>query len=400
MSAIIDTNVTTLLVGIILLYFGTGPIQGFATTLCIGILTSLFTAIFISRLIIIAILKNQQKKNKKQFISFSHKFSENFLANIRFKFIEKRFINYTISGLLTLVALVSIFTRGFSYGIDFSGGRTYVVRFDNVVHTDDIRESVATAFDNDEPEVKTFGPSNQVKITTKYKINEAGDAIEEEINSRLYNGVKPFFTDTLNYEEFSKAQDGKMLGVLSYEVVGPTVATDITRGAFIAVLISIIGIFLYIFIRFKRWQYGLSCAIALLHDTIVTMGVFSLFWGILPFSLDVDQHFIAAVLTVIGWSVNDTVIIFDRIRENMKLYPKRGLAEKMDLGMSETLPRTVNTFGTTFVVVLAMFIFGGEVIRGFTFCIMVGIILGTYSSIFVAAPIAYDMSKKSELKKA
>ncbi|MDR0618271.1 MAG: protein translocase subunit SecDF [Bacteroidales bacterium] len=393
MSAIIDSNVTTLLVGIILLYFGTGPIQGFATTLSIGILTSLFTAIFISRLIMLAIFK----RNKS--ISFSHKFSQNFLAKVRFPFIEKRFLNYTVSIVLTVAALASIFTRGFSYGIDFSGGRTYVVRFDNVVRTDEVRTYVAEALDGDEPEVKTFGPSNQVKITTKYKINETGDEVEQDISNRLYNGVTRFFREVPTYDEFSKAQDGKMLGVLSYEVVGPTVATDITRGAFIAVLISIIGIFLYIFIRFKRWQYGVSCAISLIHDTIVTMGVFSLFWGILPFSLDVDQHFIAAILTIIGWSVNDTVIIFDRIRENMHLYPKRSLMEKMNLGMNETLPRTVNTFGTTFVVVLAMFIFGGEVIRGFTFCIMIGIALGTYSSIFVAAPVAYDMSKKSEAKK-
>ncbi|MDR1975326.1 MAG: protein translocase subunit SecDF [Bacteroidales bacterium] len=392
-SAIIDSNVTTLLVGIILLYFGTGPIQGFATTLSIGILTSLFTAIFISRLVFMGILK------KGRTVRFSFKFSEKFLSKVNFDFIGKRKIAYIVSIVLFVVSIASISTRGFSYGIDFSGGRSYVVRFDNVVSTEDLRSSLTDAFNGDEPEVKTFGPSNQVKITTKYKINETGNDVEQEILSAVYNGTKPFFTDTISHEEFATAESGKMLGVLSYEVVGPTVATDITRSAFIAVFISIIGIFLYILIRFRKWQFGVSCATALMHDAIFAMGVFSLFWGILPFSLDIDQAFIAAILTIIGWSVNNSVIIFDRIRENMHLYPKRSLFDKMNRGMNETLSRTVNTTGTTLVVVLAMFLFGGEVIRGFTFCILIGILIGTYSSIFVAAPLSYDLMKKGENKK-
>ena len=391
-SAIIDGNVTTLITGIVLLYFGTGPIQGFATTLCIGILTSMFTAIFISRLIFTRWLS----KNKT--IRFSNKFSENFLANTKIDFIGKRKYSYIISGALVLISIVSLCTRGLSLGIDFSGGRTYVVRFDQVVPTNDLRASLTDAFDGDAPEVKTFGPSNQVKITTKYKVNETGGEVDNDIESRLYNGCQPFFLDEISMEEFKSEQSDKMLGKLSSEVVGPTVASDITRSAFIAVIVALLFIFAYIAVRFKRWQFGLSCLIGLTHNTLISIGLFSLLYGILPFSLDIDQAFIAAILTIIGYSVNDTVVIFDRIRENMQLMPKHPLLNNMNAAINATLSRTINTSGTTLVTLLMIFIFGGEVIRGFTFSILCGVLIGTYASIFVAAPTAYDLLTRKQRK--
>lgn len=381
-----------------LLYFGTGPIQGFATTLCIGILTSMFTAIFISRLIFMRWLS----KNKQ--IRFSNKFSENFMANTKFNFIAKRKYSYIISGALVLISIVSLCTRGLSLGIDFSGGRTYVVRFDQVVPTNELRATLTDAFDGDAPEVKTFGPSNQVKITTKYKVNETGGEVDNDIETRLYNGCQPFFLDDITMEEFKSEQSDKMLGKLSSEVVGPTVASDITRSAFIAVIVALIFIFAYIAVRFKRWQFGLSCLIGLTHNTLISIGLFSLLYGILPFSLDIDQAFIAAILTIIGYSVNDTVVIFDRIRENMQLMPKHPLMDNMNAAINSTLSRTINTSGTTLVTLLMIFIFGGEVIRGFTFSILCGVLIGTYASIFVAAPTAYDLltrkQRKAEAKNA
>ncbi|MEG1498590.1 MAG: protein translocase subunit SecDF [Bacteroidales bacterium] len=392
-SAIIDGNVTTLITGIVLLYFGTGPIQGFATTLCIGILTSLFTAIFISRLI----FEWWFSRNRK--MTFSNKFSSNFLANTHIDFIGKRKISYLVSGIVVSLCIVSLCTRGLSLGIDFSGGRSYVVRFDKVVPTNELRSSLTAAFDHDAPEVKTFGPSNQVKITTKYKIKESGSAIDQDVETRLFEGCKHFFVEPMTLEEFRSENGDKLLGKLSSEVVGASVAADITRSAFIAVLISLIFIFGYIAIRFKKWQFGLGCLISLTHNTIISVGLFSLFYGLLPFSLDIDQAFIAAILTIIGYSVNDTVIVFDRIRENLSLYPKHSLKDNMNSAMNSTLPRTINTSGTTIITLLMIFIFGGEVIRGFTFSILCGIIIGTYSSIFVASPIAFDFLSRILKKK-
>lgn len=388
-SAIIDGNVTTLITGIILLKFGTGPIQGFATTLCIGILTSLFTAIFISRLIFTRML------DKERPISFSNKFSENFLANTKFNFIDKSKVSFLVSGIVVLICIVSLSVRGLSLGIDFTGGRTYVVRFDQVVSANDVRASLTEAFDGDAPEVKTFGPSNQVKVTTKYRITETGGEVEADVEKRLYEGCKDFFVTPINFQLFN---EDETIGKVSSEVVGAAVATDITRSAFIAVVIALFFIFAYIGIRFKRWQFGLGGLVALVHNTLISIGLFSIFYGVLPFSLDIDQAFIAAILTIIGYSINDTVIVFDRIRENMTLYPKHSLKDNMNHAINSTLSRTVNTSGTTLVTLLMIFIFGGEVIRGFTFCILCGIIIGTYSSIFIASPIAYRLLIRKQRK--
>lgn len=391
-SAIIDGNVTTLLTGIVLLYFGTGPIQGFATTLCIGILTSLFTAIFITRLVFIWMFDHNKKVN------FDNKHTRNFLANTNIDFIGMRKVTYIISIILTVVSIASLATRGLSLGIDFSGGRTYVVRFDQPVSTNDLRQSLTVAY-GDAPEVKTFGPVDQVKITTKYKISETGADMDSLVEVKLYEGTKGFFKNPISIEDFRATDENKIYGRMSSEMVGPTVATDITRSAFLALAIALLFIFAYIAVRFKKWQYGLGGLISLAHDAIVTVGMFSLFYGILPFSLDIDQAFIAAILTIIGYSINDTVIIFDRIREFVGLYPKHPLRDTMNSAMNSTLARTVNTAGTTFVVVLMIFIFGGEVIRGFTFALLFGILIGTYSSVFIASPIAYDLLERSKRKK-
>ncbi len=388
-SAIIDGQVTTLITGIILLYVGTGSVKGFATTLCIGILTSLFTSIFITRLVFSRWL------NKDRNITFSHKISENFLSKVNFDFIGKGKYSLVASGIVLLICIVSLCVRGLSLGIDFTGGRTYVVRFDQVVSANDLRATLTDAFDGDAPEVKTFGPSNQVKVTTKYRIEETGSEVDEDVEHRLYEGCKGYFVQPVEEKIFT---EDKSIGQISSEVVGAAVAIDITRSAFIAVAIALVFIFIYIAIRFKRWQFGIGGLVTLMHDALISIGLFSLFYGVLPFSLDVDQAFIAAILTIIGYSINDTVVIFDRIRENMGLYPKRSIRDNMNTAINSTLPRTINTSGTTIVTLLMIFIFGGEVIRGFVFCILCGVLVGTYSSIFVASPVAYALLRNKERK--
>ena len=396
-SAIIDGNVTTLLTGIVLYVFGTGPVQGFATTLIIGLLSSLFTAIFISRLL----FTNMLEKNKK--ISFSNKFTANTLSNTNFDFIGWRKKAYILSGLLITISLVSLFTRGLNFGVDFTGGRTYVIRFDKDVNTEAIRKALTKEFENIAPEVKTFGPSSQIKVTTKYLI-DADESINADsiIQRKLYDGLKAFYKTPLKYKDFTSDTEGenKLLGILSSQKIGPTIAYDIREKAYFAIFFALIIIFVYIALRFKKWQYGVGGVLALFHDTIITIGMFSLFYGIMPFNMEVDQSFIAAILTIIGYSINDTVIIFDRIRENTTLFPKHTLKRNMNEGLNATLARTMNTSGTTLVVLLMIFLFGGEVIRGFVFALLIGILIGTYSSVFTASPIAYDLLKGDKNDKA
>ncbi len=386
-SAIIDGNVTTLLTGIVLYIFGTGPVQGFATTLIIGILSSLFTAIFISRLIFTGML------NKNMKVNFSTKRTANVFANAAFKFVAMRKKAYIVSGILIVLSLGSLLTKSLNFGIDFTGGRTYVIRFDQDVNTVDARQALAIQFDNMAPEVKTFGPSSQIKVTTKYMIDDDDPSVDGMIQDKLYAGLKDFFRGNIQYEEFSSDTEGdnKLLGILSSQKIGPTIAYDIRTKSLMAVAIALIMIFIYIAVRFKKWQYGVAGVVALFHDTIITMGMFSLFYGILPFSMEVDQAFIAAILTIIGYSINDSVIIFDRIREFTGLFPKHSLRQNINDGLNSTLARTINTSGTTIVVLLVIFIFGGEVIRGFIFALLIGVLVGTYSSLFTASPIAYDL---------
>lgn len=386
-SAIIDGNVTTLLTGIILNVFGTGPVQGFATTLIIGILTSLFTAIFISRLIFTYLL------NKNKEISFTTKATRNFLANTHFNFIKVRKNAYIISAILILISLGSLTFRGLNYGIDFAGGRTYLVRFDKDVTVNEVREALSMQFVDATPEVKTFGPNRQVKITTKFMIENEGPSVDSTVQTMLYNGLKTFYDSDFTYNEFTADDESgdKMIGILSSQKVGPTIADDIRNKAILAIVMSLIVIFGYVAIRFKKWQYGLAGIVALAHDALIVIGMFSLFYNILPFSMEVDQSFIAAILTIIGYSINDTVIIFDRIRENISLHPKKLLKFNINDGLNSTLARTANTSGTTLVVLLMIAVFGGETIRGFVFALLVGILVGTYSSLFNAAPLAYDL---------
>lgn len=378
-SSIIDANVTSLLTGIILYVFGTGPIRGFATTLVIGILTSLFAAIFITRLIFESLL------DKNKTIKFSTKLTENAFKGLSIDFVGKRKLYYIISGVVILAGIISFFTKGFNLGVDFKGGRSYVVRFENNISTVDVRSTLTDAF-GEAPEVKTFGGDNQVKVTTKYLIDDnsedADTKVEEALNAAL---TKAGF----KYE------------VMSSQKVGPTIADDIKTSAVWAILFSLFVIFLYIVIRFKRWQFGLGALIALFHDVLIILSIFSIFYNILPFSMEIDQAFIAAILTVIGYSINDTVVVFDRIREYLGMVTnKKEIKEVINDALNSTISRTFNTSITIFVVLLAIFLFGGEVIRGFSFALLIGIIVGTYSSLCIATPVVVDfMKEKNEEKK-
>ena len=397
-SAILDGQITTFLTGFILFEFGTGPVQGFATTLMIGICTSLFTSIFITRLIL------EHWLDKDREIKFSTDMTRDFLKHTKFDFIKFGKTAFIIGGIMIVVSFGSLATRGLNLGIDFQGGRNYVVRFDKEVSVAQIREALSNVpeFKDDAPEVKTYGPSRQVKITTKYEINSTDPDIDAKIQGMLYEGLKGFFSKDMTYDQFTSDSEKSdmMLGIMSSQKVGATIADDVTRKAVWAVVISLVVIFVYIAIRFKRWQYGASSIVALAHDTIIVIGMYSLFYNILPFSMEVDQSFIAAVLTIIGYSINNTVVIFDRIRENVTLYPKRSWYERMNDGVNSTLLRSINTSGSTLVVLLAIFIFGGETIRGFVFALLVGIFAGTFSSLFIASPIAYMLfrGKKVDAK--
>jgi len=394
-SAIIDGNVTTLLTGIVLFIFGSGPVQGFATTLIIGIITSLFSAIFISRLTFSWILDHNKN------VSFSTKMTANFMANANFDFIAWRKKAYIVSGIVIIVGLGSLVFKGLNYGVDFSGGRTYVVRFDQAVNTQKVADALKVQFIDDKgnemrPEVKTFGPTSQVKITTKYLINNRDTKSDSIVDHAVYNGVKGFFTKPIDFEVYNSSDASKAIGMMSSQKVDPTISDDLVWEAYLALFFALIIIFLYIAMRFRNWQYGIGGLVALTHDALIVVSLYSMFSGILPFDMEVDQAFIAAILTIIGYSINDTVIIFDRIREYTAIFTKRTLKDNMNHALNSTLSRTINTSGTTIVVLLTIFIFGGEVIRGFAFALLVGVIVGTYSSVFVASPIAYETMKKDE----
>jgi len=382
-SAIIDSNVTTILTGIVLYIFGSGPIKGFATTLVIGILTSMFTAIFITRIIYEALLKRNVN------LTFSIKITADVFKHTKIDFIGMRKYFYVASGIILLAGVVSLFVRGLNPGIDFTGGRTFVVRFDNPVKTEDIATKLNVEF-GDLPQVVTFGSTNQVKITTKYKINETG--VDDEVETKLFDGLKGYVRAGISKEDFLTEYRK------SSETVGPVVAADIKINAFYAVGIALILIFFYIFMRFRYWQYGFGAVMSLAHDTLLVIGVYSIFWGLMPFSMEIDQAFIAAILTVIGFSVNDTVIVFDRLREYIPLYRKRPLKEVLNMAINSTLSRTINTTLTVILTIVAMFIFGGAVIRGFMFALLVGIGTGVYSSVFVATALMYDTSPKGNVE--
>jgi protein-export membrane protein, SecD/SecF family len=391
-SAIIDGNVTTILTGVILYFFGSGPVKGFAAVLIIGILTSLFTSIFISHMI----FDDRLKKGKN--ITFDRPATRNFLANTHFDFINARKVCYIISASLILISLVSIFAKGFSFGVDFSGGRTYVLRFDTPVSPEQVRKATATVFPK-EPEVKQFGGTSQMRLTTDYKVADQSQEVDHEIEGMLYQSMKGLYKSPMTQEEFVSTLTNPN-GIIQSDRVAPSIASDMQRKAIIAVILAWLVIFVYIAIRFTKWTWGLGGVACLVHDSLIVVGFFSLFSGILPFNLDVDSNFIAAILTIIGYSINDTVVIFDRIREYRRLYPKRDLKTNCNEALNSTLTRTCNTSASTLVVLIAIAIFGGEVIRGFSVALIIGIVVGTYSSIFVGTPIVYDIAMSREKKLA
>ncbi len=393
-SAIVDGQVTTLITGIVLAVFGTGPIKGFANTLIIGIVTSFITSVFLTRLM----LEMYASKEKAKELPFSTKLTEKWWLNAKLNFLGGRKVAYIISGVLITISLISFAINGLNLGVDFSGGRNYVVRFDEAVKTDVVRGLLAKSFEGTSVQVITIGSENQVRISTKYKIDDNSETIDDEIEGRLYTGLKPLIKSNVTKDDFVSNY------IQSSQKVGPTIADDIKTAAIWAILFAIIAIGLYIFIRFREFGYAMGATTALAHDALITIGLFSLGYKFMPFSMEIDQSFIAAILTVVGYSVNDTVIIFDRIRENVNLYPKRDRMQSMNEAINSTLGRTFSTSMTTLVVLFAIFIFGGETIRGFIFAMLFGILIGTYSSVFVASPITYEFykrkQKKAELKAA
>jgi len=389
LNAIIDSNVTTLITGIVLVIFGQGPIKGFGVTLSFGILTTFITAVFLTRYMVEAYAARETAKE----LPFHTKISEHFLQNTNINFMKIRKTMYILSGIMFLISFVSFGVRGFSLGIDFTGGRNYVVAFEKPVKTEDVKKLLKDAFEGDMPQVITIGTDNQVRISTKYKIQENGVDIDNEIESKLFTNLKPMLNSNVTEAQFIKEN------IKSSSKVGPTVADDIKRSAIWAVLFAIIGIGLYIMIRFREWGYTLGAVVSLAHDVVITMGLFSLFYGLLPFSMEIDQSFIAAILTVLGYSINDTVINYDRIRENVGLFPKRDRVTIINDSVNQMLGRTFSTTFTVIITLLAMFIFGGDSIRGFIFAMLFGIFIGTYSSVFIASPITVEMDKLVRLRR-
>ena len=383
LSSIIDSNVTTLWTAIVLKIFGTGPIESFATTLIIGIFSSVFSAVVISRLIFTWMM------NKKQSISFSSKITENAFKNVNFNFVGKRRLAYIISGTLVLISLILIFTKGINQSVEFSGGRTIPVTFEKSASNqiENIKGNLSKTMPGASIEVKTKSSSNVVEITTNYLLSDPEG--EAKVNKALVDGLN-LSKNELGYAKIDFEND---------RYVSSNVASQIKSSAVVSMTISILIIFLYIFIRFGTWQYSLSAIIALFHDVIITLGIFALFNGILPFNMDLDQALVAAFLTVVGYSINDTVVVFDRIRENLSWKKDTDYKGEINGALNSTLSRTLNTSFTTLLVLFIIFIFGGTAIKGFIFALLMGILVGTYSSIFIATPLLIDFSKKIVIKK-
>jgi len=390
LSSILDANITTGLTAMILFIFGSGPIKGFATTLLIGIITSLFTAIFITRLLVDWYIGGRGRS-----LDFSTGLTKNLFKNINIDFLVKRKIAYILSSILVAVGLFSLFFgQGLQQGVDFVGGRSYTVRFEHAVNPSEIKSELNTVFGSG-TNVKTYGESNQVKITTPYKVDVEGIEVDNEIQDKLYTSLQKYLPDGISKDAFVLGGvDEEAVGILQSVKVGPTIADDIKNNAFLAILGSLAVVFLYILFRFRRWQFSLGAVVAVFHDVLIVLGVFSIFGKLMPFNMEIDQAFIAAILTVIGYSLNDTVVVFDRIRETLAERGWKG-GENINYAINSTLGRTLNTSLTTLVVLLAIFIFGGESLRGFMFAMIVGVVVGTYSSVFIATPVMFDaLSKK------
>ena len=401
-SAIIDSNVTSFLTGAILAIFGTGPIKGFAVTYMIGIVSSFLTAVFVCRLLLEAYAKRENAKE----LNFTTKLMQNFLQNTKVNFIGGRKVTYIISGIIIVLGALALnpnFFGKLNLGIDFSGGRNYIVRFAQDVNTEEVNASLDNVFMEAKAElgdeesfalnVITIGDANQVRISTNYLINDNSENVEETIEKLLYEGCKPFLPEGITLGEFKSTEINPEIGIMQSQKVGPAVADDITQSAIWAVLAALLGIFLYVLIRFRNVAFSIGALVGLAHDALFVLGAYALLWKVMPFSMEIDQSFIAAILTIIGYSINDTVVVFDRVREYKGLYPKRELISNINNALNDTLSRTFSTSMSTFVVLLAIFCFGGETIRGFVFALMLGVIIGTYSTLFVATPIAYDIQE-------
>lgn len=392
MSSIFDANITTAITAIILLVFGTGPIKGFATTLLIGIITSLFTSIFITRILL------DWSLSKGENLKFSTGITKNWFKNVNVDFLSKKKIAYIISSLLIIGSLASLFTVGLNQGVDFIGGRTFQVRFDQKVSAAEVSKTLSDAFGVN-VEAKTFGTDNQLKITTKYKVEQESEKIDQEVNQMLHKNLSSFLPQGFTYDQFVDNYEGKQIGILQATKVGPTIAEDIKTNAYYAVIGSLFVVFLYLLVSFRRWQFSLGAVAAVFHDVIIVLGIYSIGYQFLPFNMEIDQAFIAAILTVIGYSLNDTVIIFDRVREYLGDKKEGTFKDVVNGALNTTVGRTFNTSFTTMIVLLSIFIMGGETIRGFVFAILVGIIVGTYSSLFIATPIMADTIDKEEARK-
>ncbi len=387
LSSILDANITTGLTALILFIFGSGPIKGFATTLLIGIATSLFTAIFITRMLVDA------RINKGKILDFSTKTTKDLFRNLSVTFLEKRKIAYMLSLSLLTIGVFSLFTNGLNQGVDFVGGRSYTVRFESNVNQSQIQSDLVAVFGS--AEAKTFGANNQLKITTNYKVNVEGSDVDSEIQQMLFSSLKNHLPTNLGYDDFVNGSEDKQVGIMSSIKVGPTIADDIKRNSFFAIFGSLIVVFLYILIRFRNWQYSLGAVAAVFHDVLIVLGVFSITYSFMPFNMEINQAFIAAILTVIGYSLNDTVVVFDRIREFRLINKSWEFNKTVNGALNSTLSRTLNTSFTTLVVLLAIFIFGGESIQGFMFALIIGVMVGTYSSVFIATPVMFDTLRKS-----
>ena len=408
-SAIVDSNVTSFLTGAILAIFGTGPIKGFAVTYMIGIISSFLTAVFVCRLLLEAYAK---KENAKE-LNFTTKLMQNFLQNTKANFLGARKVTYIVSGVLVLVGILGVnphIMGKLNLGIDFSGGRNYIVRFEQPVNTEEVNAALDNVFmaakeqAGDEEtfalNVITIGEANQVRISTNYRINDNSETLDDEIEALLYAGCQQFLPENVTLDEFKSTEINPTVGIMQSQKVGPAIADDITQSAIWAVLAALVGIFLYVLARFRNFAFSVGALTGLAHNTLIVLGAYALLWKVMPFSMEIDQAFIAAILTVIGYSINDTVVIFDRVREYTGLYPKRDRKQNINDALNHTLSRTFSTSMSTLVVLIAIFCFGGETIRGFVFALLIGVVVGTYSSLCVATPLAFDIQEAMDRRKA
>ena len=408
-SAIIDSNVTSFLTGAILAIFGTGPIKGFAVTYMIGIISSFLTAVFICRLLLEAYAKRENAKE----LNFTTKLMQNFLQNTKANFIGARKVTYIVSGVLVVIGILGVnphIMGKLNLGIDFSGGRNYIIRFAEPVNTEEVNAALDNVFMAAKSEladeetfalnVITIGDANQVRVSTNYRINDNSETLDDEIEALLYEGCKQFLPENVTLKEFTSTDINPEIGIMQSQKVGPAIADDITQSAVWAVLAALLGIFLYVLLRFRNFSFSVGALAGLAHNTLIVLGAYALLWKVMPFSMEIDQSFIAAILTVIGYSINDTVVIFDRVREYTGLYPKRARKQNINDALNQTLSRTFSTSMSTLVVLIAIFCFGGETIRGFVFALIIGVVVGTYSSLCVATPLAYDIQEALDRRKA